>query len=62
MLIFTLHCQLVLRIFGITKYKLQAECQLPIFGAKFEPCRHKTLLIFHFLQADTVFGIVNPFP
>ena len=33
----------------------------PIFGAKLEAWRQKMFHTFHLLQADTVFGIVNPF-
>ena len=34
----------------------------PFFGAKLEEAwRHKIFRIFHFLQSDMVFGIVNPF-
>jgi len=33
----------------------------PIFGAKFKACIHKMFHIFHFLQSDMVFAIINPF-
>jgi len=33
-----------------------------IFGVKWRAWRHKIFHIFHFLQSDTVFGIINPFP
>ena len=32
----------------------------PIFGTKLEVREHKMFHVFHFLQSDMVFGIVNP--
>ena len=40
--------------------ELRAERQRPIFGAKWEAWKHKMLQIFHFLQSDAIFRIVNP--
>ena len=31
-----------------------------LFGAKLEAWRHKMFHIFHFLQCEMVWGIVNP--